>query len=286
MEQIEFQSIQTNGVTLHTAMAGPEDGPLLILLHGFPEFWYGWKNQIMPLAEAGYRVVVPDQRGYHLSDKPEGIESYVLDQLRDDIVGLIKTLSPNQKAIVGGHDWGGAVAWHLASTRSQYVEKLIIVNMPHPRVMMKVLPFYPPQWKKSSYIAFFQLPNVPEAALQENHFQKLDEAIGLTARPHLFSKEDVLSYKLAWTQPGAMTSMLNWYRAIKKGGFEKPISKRILVPVRMIWGMEDKYLSRKLAKETMKICPNGQLIFVDDASHWINHEKPEVVNKLILEFLN
>lgn len=114
MERIEFQSIQTNGVTLHTAMAGPEDGPLLILLHGFPEFWYGWKNQIMPLAEAGYRVVVPDQRGYHLSDKPEGIESYVLDQLRDDIVGLIKTLSPNQKAIVGGMIGAGQLLgiWH------------------------------------------------------------------------------------------------------------------------------------------------------------------------------
>lgn len=168
MEQIEFQSIQTNGVTLHTAMAGPENGPLLVLLHGFPEFWYGWKNQIIPLAEAGYRVVVPDQRGYHLSDKPGGVESYVLDKLRDDIVDLIKTLSPNQKAIVGGHDWGGAVAWHLASTRSQYVEKLIIVNMPHPRVMMKVLPFYPPQWKKSSYIAFFSF-----RMFQRQHFKKI-----------------------------------------------------------------------------------------------------------------
>ncbi|MEI0739812.1 alpha/beta hydrolase [Paenibacillus sp. JTLBN-2024] len=120
------------------------------------------------MAKAGYRVVVPDQRGYHLSDKPEGVESYVLDKLRDDIVGLIKTLSPNQKAIVGGHDWGGAVAWHLASTRSQYVEKLIIVNMPHPRVMMKVLPFYPPQWKKSSYIAFSS-----SQMFQRQHFKKI-----------------------------------------------------------------------------------------------------------------
>ncbi|MGE6631916.1 alpha/beta fold hydrolase [Bacillus sp. NPDC077027] len=285
MDKIEFQYIRTNFVTLHTALAGPKDGPLIVLLHGFPEFWYGWKNQILPLAKAGFRVVVPDQRGYHLSDKPEAVEQYVLDQLRDDIVGLIEMLSPNQKAFVVGHDWGGAVAWHLASTRPQFVEKLIVVNMPHPRVMMKVLPVYPPQWKKSAYIAFFQLPNAPEAALQERHFQKLDDAIGLSSRPHLFTKEDITSYKLAWTQPGALTAMLNWYRAIKKGGFEKPVSQRILLPVRMIWGMEDQFLSRKLAKETMKICPNGQLIFIDGASHWVNHEKPEIVNQLLLEFV-
>ncbi|WP_262119912.1 epoxide hydrolase EphM [Bacillus subtilis] len=283
MDGVKCQFVNTNGITLHVASAGPEDGPLLVLLHGFPEFWYAWKNQIKPLADAGYRVIAPDQRGYNLSDKPEGIDSYRIDTLRDDIIGLI-TQFTDEKAIVIGHDWGGAVAWHLASTRPEYLEKLIAINIPHPHVMKTVTPFYPPQWLKSSYIAFFQLPDIPEASLRENDYETLDKAIGLSARPEIFSSDDVSRYKEAWKQPGALTAMLNWYRALRKGSLaEKPPYET--APYRMIWGMEDRFLSRKLAKETEKQCPNGHLIFVDEASHWINHEKPAIVNQLILEYL-
>lgn len=118
---METYFIKTNGITLHTKVAGPETGPLVILLHGFPEFWYGWKNQITPLAEAGYRVVVPDQRGYNLSDKPRGLGNYTIGKLRDDIVGLIDHFQ-REKAVIIGHDWGALVAWHLASTRADKVE--------------------------------------------------------------------------------------------------------------------------------------------------------------------
>ncbi|MGW6083164.1 epoxide hydrolase EphM, partial [Bacillus subtilis] len=179
MDGVKCQFVNTNGITLHVAAAGPEDGPLIVLLHGFPEFWYGWKNQIKPLVDAGYRVIAPDQRGYNLSDKPEGIDSYRIDTLRDDIIGLI-TQFTDEKAIVIGHDWGGAVAWHLASTRPEYLEKLIAINIPHPHVMKTVTPLYPPQWLKSSYIAYFQLPDIPEASLRENDYETLDKAIGLS----------------------------------------------------------------------------------------------------------
>ncbi|MGQ9009881.1 alpha/beta fold hydrolase [Bacillus stercoris] len=283
MDGVKCQFVNTNGITLHVASAGPEDGPLLVMLHGFPEFWYGWKNQIKPLADAGYRVIAPDQRGYNLSDKPEGIDSYRIDTLRDDIIGLI-TQFTDEKAIIIGHDWGGAVAWHLASTRPEYLEKLIAINIPHLHVMKTVTPLYPPQWLKSSYIAFFQLPDIPEASLRENDYETLDKAIGLSTRPEIFSSDDVSRYKEAWKQPGALTAMLNWYRALRKGSLaEKPPYET--APYRMIWGMEDRFLSRKLAKETVKQCPNGHLIFVDEASHWINHEKPAIVNQLILEYL-
>lgn len=283
MDGVKCQFVNTNGITLHVAAAGREDGPLIVLLHGFPEFWYGWKNQIKPLVDAGYRVIAPDQRGYNLSDKPEGIDSYRIDTLRDDIIGLI-TQFTDEKAIVIGHDWGGAVAWHLASTRPEYLEKLIAINIPHPHVMKTVTPPYPPQWLKSSYIAYFQLPDIPEASLRENDYDTLDKAIGLSDRPALFTSEDVSRYKEAWKQPGALTAMLNWYRALRKGSLaEKPSYET--VPYRMIWGMEDRFLSRKLAKETERHCPNGHLIFVDEASHWINHEKPAIVNQLILEYL-
>lgn len=283
MDGVKCQFVKTNGITLHVAAAGPEDGPLLVLLHGFPEFWYGWKNQIKPLADAGYRVIAPDQRGYNLSDKPDGIDSYRIDTLRDDIIGLI-TQFTDGKAIVIGHDWGGAVAWHLASTRPDYVEKLIAINIPHPHIMKTVTPVYPPQWLKSSYIAFFQLPDIPEASLKENDYETLDKAIGLSTRPEIFSSDDVSRYKEAWNQPGALTAMLNWYRALRKGSLaEKPAYET--APYRMIWGMEDRFLSRRLAKETERRCSNGHLIFVDEASHWINHEKPAIVNQLILEYL-
>ena len=182
MNDITFHMIETNGVTLHTASAGPKDGPLAVLLHGFPEFWYGWKSQIKPLADAGYHVVVPDQRGYNLSDKPEGIENYTIDTLRDDIIGLITHFTdekPSSSDTIGEEPY-----WHLAST--QYVEKLITVNIPHPAVMRKVTPFCPPQWKKSSYIAFFQLPEKPERRLSEDDYRVLDHAIGLSERPALF----------------------------------------------------------------------------------------------------
>ncbi len=283
MDGVKCQFVKTNGITLHVATAGPEDGQLLVLLHGFPEFWYGWKNQIKPLADAGYRVIVPDQRGYNLSDKPEGIDSYRIDTLRDDIIGLI-TQFTDEKAIVIGHDWGGAVAWHLASTRQEYLEKLIAINIPHPHVMKTVMPMYPPQWLKSSYIAFFQLSDKPEASLKDNDYEALDKAIGLSTRPEMFTSEDVSKYKEAWKQPGALTAMLNWYRALRKGSLAEKTSCET-VPYRLIWGMEDRFLSRKLAKETEKHCPNGHLIFVDEASHWINHEKPDIVNQLILDYL-
>ncbi|MED0773674.1 alpha/beta hydrolase [Bacillus siamensis] len=284
MNDITFHMIETNGVTLHTASAGPKDGPLAVLLHGFPEFWYGWKSQIKPLADAGYHVVVPDQRGYNLSDKPEGIENYTIDKLRDDISGLI-THFTDDKAVVIGHDWGGAVAWHLASTRPQYVEKLITVNIPHPAVMRKVTPFYPPQWKKSSYIAFFQLPEKPERRLSEDDYRVLDHAIGLSERPELFSREDVDSYKEAWGRKGALTAMLNWYRAIRCGGLGPSVPLKMSVPYRLIWGVNDRALSKKLASETKRMIPNGDLIFIDDASHWVIHEKPRIVSHLIHEYL-
>ncbi|MBY8914347.1 alpha/beta hydrolase [Bacillus sp. YC2] len=284
MNDITFQFIETNGITLHVASSGPKDGPLAVLLHGFPEFWYGWKNQIKPLADAGYHVVVPDQRGYNLSDKPAGIGHYVIDTLRDDIIGLI-THFTNEKAIVIGHDWGGAVAWHLASTRPQYVEKLITVNIPHPAVMRKVTPFYPPQWKKSSYIAFFQLSEKPERRLSEDNYRVLDHAIGLSERPSLFSCEDVHHYKEAWARKGALTAMLNWYRAIRIGGLGPAVPIAMPIPYRLIWGVNDRALSKKLAKETKRQIPNGELIFIDDASHWVNHEKSDIVNRLIHEYL-
>ena len=129
---VEFLPLRTNGITLHAAAAGPAEGKLVILLHGFPEFWYGWRHQIAPLAASGLRILAPDQRGYNLSDKPAGIAAYRLDTLADDVIGLADALGREHFAVVG-HDWGGVVAWRLAARNPERVTRAVILNAPHPR---------------------------------------------------------------------------------------------------------------------------------------------------------
>lgn len=285
MENLSFQFLESNGINLHIAVAGPEDGPLVVLLHGFPEFWFGWKNQIQPLAEKGYRVVAPDQRGYNLSDKPEGIDNYTVDHLRDDVIGIIEHFK-KESAIVIGHDWGGAVAWHLAATHPEYVDKLIVLNIPHPKAMPRVLKKNPLQWMKSSYIAFFQLPNLPEKALGMGEFKTMQQSIEQTSKKNTFSPHEMEQYKAAWSQSDALTAMLNWYRAIRRGSFRQIPETKIKVPVRIIWGLGDQFLSPMLAKESMSFCEEVNLAFVGEATHWIQHEQPDIVNRLIDQFIN
>jgi epoxide hydrolase 4 len=164
MDSLKSINVPTNGIRLHAVTAGPSDGSPVILLHGFPEFWYSWRKQIHPLAEAGFRVIAPDQRGYNLSDKPEGIGNYQLDILVEDILGLMDSLGIEKAAVVG-HDWGAIVAWALALQYPDRLDRLVILNVPHPGVSKSVIKSVPKQILKSWYIAFFQLPFVPEFLL-------------------------------------------------------------------------------------------------------------------------
>lgn len=284
MQDVDFRLIETNGIRLHTAIAGPVDGQLVVLLHGFPEFSYGFHRQMEFLAANGYRVVVPDQRGYYLSDKPALIEDYTIDKLRDDIVGLIEAFGETS-AIVIGHDWGGAVAWHLAASKPDYVKKLVAINIPHPAAMPSVLSKNPLQWLKSSYMAFFQLPEVPEKLMAANGFESMKQAIKGTARPDAFTDQELERYKEAWSQPGALTGMLNWYRALRKGSLMQVPKTPIGMPVRILWGLGDQFLSPMLATESLKYCQDAELVWIGEATHWVHHEQPAIVNRLIKEFL-
>src|SRR5437879_4698652 len=161
MDGVPFSTIATNGIRLNVAQAGPPDGPLVILLHGFPEFWYGWRKQIPALAAAGYRVWAPDQRGYNFSDKPPDVRDYTLDKLAADVAGLIEAAG-RQRAIIVGHDWGGAVAWWLAANNPERVERLVIINVPHPLVMRRLILRDPRQTLRSWYMFMFLLPRLPE----------------------------------------------------------------------------------------------------------------------------
>lgn len=274
----------TNGVNLHVAMAGPQDGPLVILLHGFPEFWYGWRKQMPALAAAGYAVWAPDQRGYNRSNKPAGVGAYHIDTLAADVVGLIEA-SGHQQVYLVGHDWGAAVAWWVAGKYPARVKKLAILNVPHPAVMRRTVIEDAEQRRRSWYIFFFQAPWLPERSLSQNNFTNLIRALKGSSRRGAFTDADIAAYRQAWAQPGALTAMLNWYRAaVRFQGMGVGLG-RITMSTLMIWGMQDIALSRTMAQPSIDLCDNGRLVLIENASHWVQHEEPETVNRLLLEFL-
>jgi pimeloyl-ACP methyl ester carboxylesterase len=276
--------IQTNGIRLHVVQAGPEDGKLVILLHGFPEFWYGWRKQIDFLAEQGFRVWVPDQRGYNTSDKPSGIAAYNLDELSADVTGLIDAAGQD-KAFLVGHDWGGAVAWWTANKTPERVQKMVILNVPHHAVMRKTLKHSWAQRRKSWYMMFFQLPWLPDALLTMNSHKGMGRTLQLTSNPGTFTEADLIEYYKAWSQPGAITAMLNWYRAIAQTPPKRLPCPRISVPTLVLWGKKDFALNSDMAQASIELCDDGRLTYFEDATHWVQHEEAERVNWLIAEFL-
>jgi pimeloyl-ACP methyl ester carboxylesterase len=284
MSDITHTDVLTNGVRLRVAQAGPEDGPLVLLLHGFPDFWYGWRHQIEYLAQAGYRVWAPDQRGYNQSDKPSGIAGYNVDLLAADIVGLIQAAG-REKAFVVGHDWGGGVAWWLAIRYPQHVEKLVILNSPHPAVLRKQFSQNRRQLLKSWYMFAFQIPRLPEWLTLRNGAKTGRDALRDSSRPGTFSEADLDLYEAAWRQPGAMTGMINWYRAAFQHAPQRPADNRAHMPTRIIWGAHDAFLSRELATLSAEYCDDAEVIYIEEATHWVQHEEPERVNSLIENFL-
>ena len=273
---------RVNGVTLHCIEAGPEDGPLVILLHGFPEFWWGWRHQIAPLADAGFRVVAPDQRGYNLSDKPEGKRAYDLDVLAADVIGLMDALRRETCCLVG-HDWGGLVAWRTASRYPDRIARLVAVNAPHPDIAGPYLRSHPRQMLRSLYIGFFQIPRLPEAMLSARGHRALKDSLLRSSRRGAFSDADLEHYERAWSQPGALTSMLNWYRALPlKAG--RSSGEKLAMPVLVIWGMRDGFLESGLAEASLTLCANGRMCRFDKATHWVHLEEPDAVAAELIAF--
>lgn len=282
--QLSHRYIQLPSVTLHTVSAGDDGAPLVILLHGFPEYWVGWKNQLPALAGAGYHLLAPDQRGYNLSSKPRDLAAYNLDQLTGDVVGLIRAHG-RERAFVVGHDWGAAVAWWTAIKFPQVVEKLVVLNVPHPTVMRRFATESLEQQMRSWYIAFFQIPWLPEFLMRLNNWQAARRMMRASSHPHTFSDEDMQMYVRAWSRPHAMRSMINWYRAVLRTKMARLPDVRVRRPTRIIWGVQDIALSRELAPRSLEMCDQGDLHFIESATHWVQHDAPERVNQLILEFI-
>jgi len=270
-------------VSLHYVEAG--EGPLVVLLHGFPEFWFGWRLQISELAAAGFRVVAPDLRGYNLSSRPRGIKAYGADKLADDVHGLIHALGADS-AMVVGHDWGGTVAWTLAMNHPEDVDRLVVLDAAHPRKLQKGL-FFPRQLLRSWYFFFFAAPWLPERVVRARRFRFFRRFLR-DARPG-FTPQEMDRYVEAWSRPGTATAMLDYYR---NSVFTPPWKawkaiRPVSAPTLVIWGKGDRYLGPKLADPEHHDVPNlDRVVRLSDASHWVHHDQADRVNDLLVDFFS
>ncbi|HEY2631770.1 MAG TPA: alpha/beta hydrolase [Solirubrobacteraceae bacterium] len=270
-----------DGVRLHYVEAG--EGPLVVLLHGFPEFWYSWRHQIPALAEAGYRVVAPDMRGYNLSSRPQAWRSYETGLLANDIAALIRSFG-EQDAYLAGHDWGAAVAYAVAMGHPDVVRRLAILNVPHPARMLEGFRTAK-QLRKSWYMFFFQIPKLPEYLIGREDFSFAKRSLRSDSK-EAFTDEDLERYVEAWSQPGALTGMINYYRAALRRSPGKAVKG--LAPVKaktlVIWGMRDRHLGSELAEPAPEWVPDVRMERIPDATHWVQHDAPQRVNELLAEF--
>jgi pimeloyl-ACP methyl ester carboxylesterase len=290
------ETATVNGIKLHYAATG--QGQVILFLHGFPEFWYAWKNQL-PIFGKCYRAIAADMRGYNLSDKPVKLEDYAVPKLIEDIQALLNHVSKGKKAILVAHDWGGAIAWAYASMHPETLERLVIINAPHPTIFARELRDNPKQQIASGYMNFFRSADA-ETLLSANDYAGLANAVfGGVNKPGAFSEDDKRKYKEAWSRPGALTGGLNYYRAAQLGppskeatpGAAKPALSllpelKVNVPTLVIWGEKDTALLTGNLDGLDKLVPKLTIKRVPNAGHWIVHEEPDLINKTILDFLH
>lgn len=284
---------EVNGITLHYVTQG--SGKLILFLHGFPEFWYAWKAQLEEFGK-DHQAVAPDLRGFNLSSKPAEVAQYKAKVLVEDVRGLIEHLG-HDRCILVAHDWGGAVGWSLAMAYPQYVEKLVIINSPHPATFARELLANEKQQKASAYMNFFRAPQA-EALLAADDFAWLFRAHRAWGGDNWMTDEDRAAYLEAWAQPGAMTGGLNYYRVTPMHPAESDADRQALaaiaaerarfmvrVPTLAIWGEGDAALLPSLLDGLAEFVPDLKIHRIPEATHWVVHEKPEEVNRAIREFI-
>ena len=295
---IQHEYVDVDGLRLHCATAG--QGKTMLFLHGFPEFWYLWRHQLAEFSR-DHRVVAPDLRGYNLSDKPGPVDAYAMRHLVGVVRGLLDQYADGDTAILVGHDWGGAVAWAFALAHPEVLERLVIVNAPHPAIFLRELATNDDQRKASAYMHFYRRDDA-EQRLSLNGFQPmLNIVVDGSANPGAYSDEDRAAYLECWSRPGSLTGGLNYYRAAPAGPprdevegaatralLEQMLESRpytVSVPTLVIWGMRDTALLPGNLEGLEEYVPDLTIRRIDDASHWVINEQPGTVNAAIREFL-
>jgi pimeloyl-ACP methyl ester carboxylesterase len=289
-DALEHRYADVNNVRLHYVTVG--NGKLMMFLHGFPEFWYEWKNQLTEFGR-DYQAVAPDMRGYNLSSKPADVEQYRMKYLIEDVRGLAEYLG-HKKFILVAHDWGGAVAWPFAMRHPEYLERLIIINAPHPVIFVRELRDNPAQRKASQYILMHRTSQAENILARDDYAALATSLLADGMKQGYFTEEDRKAFVEAWSQPGALTGGLNYYRATHLGSFTgegddslsaDPSMFRVEVPTLIIWGEKDRYLLTGNLDGLKVYVPNLMIKRVPDGSHWIIHEKPALVNSYIRAFV-
>jgi pimeloyl-ACP methyl ester carboxylesterase len=281
---VEHHYLRINGIRFHVVRAGCGDR-LLLLLHGFPEFWWSWRYQIDAFADH-YTVVAPDLRGYNETAKPA--RGYELPVLVQDVIELIQALG-FQRAYVAGHNWGGMIAWSLAIAHPERVERLIALNMPHPARFCQELRQNPEQRRRSRYILFFQIPWLPELVLSARNgaaFARIFRSTSIDRA--VFDDETIRCYQQAIARPGALTAALNYYRAMGRygaGDLFRSTGMRVTVPTLLIWGEQDVAFAPEVVQGTERFVPDLRICMLPHASHWVQQVAPHEVNAALRAFL-
>ncbi len=282
IETWKHDRIHTNGINLHYVTQG--EGNLILFLHGFPEFWYSWRHQIPELAK-DHKAVAIDLRGYNDSDKPATKDAYRMSEFVADVKGVIEGLGYERCTLVG-HDWGGAIAWNFAYAYPNMLDKLIILNLPHPAKFSQGLTT-PQQLLKSWYIFLFQIPALPEFLIQLGDYKALETAfLGMAVNKNAFTQADIEQYKNAIAKRGALTATINYYRDAFQSGIVGRNWGVLNVPTLMIWGEKDTALGKELTYGTEQYVRDFQIRYIPNCSHWVQQEQPELVNQYICEFIN
>ena len=284
-DPLHYEAIQTRGLKFEVATAGQGD-KLALLLHGFPECAHSWRHQIPELVALGYRVWAPNLRGYGKTDRPRGVKAYAMELLEGDVSDLIDASGAHSVLLVG-HDWGAAIAWNYAMHGTRPIERLVVMNTPHPATFARGLRTFA-QLKRSWYIFALQLPLLPELLIGRDRARVLDLVIRKSAvHPELFPQTEIDLYRNNAAKRGALTAMINYYRAAFRAVLRGTVRRgvKIKVPTLLVWGEQDIALGKELTYGTERYVDNLTVRYISDASHWVQQDAPETVNALLREWL-
>ena len=287
--EIRTERVRANGLDFHVQVCGEGDR-LVLCLHGFPEIGYSWRHQMPLLASLGYRVWAPDLRGYGQSDRPEGMEHYAIETLMEDVGCLIDASGARETTLIA-HDWGGVIAWQFAASQIRKLARLIILNAPAPRPKKTRPSIFSREFWRFTYVLVFQIPGLAEWLLRSKNYRGIERVFrGSTAhQPERFTDEVIDVYKESASRRGALTAMLNYYRALVRGGGIKRLRARgfpmIEIPTLILWGERDPILPVEMIEDADSWASDLTVRLIPDSGHWLQQEAPEAVNAYLQEWL-